>query len=300
MPPDRVFALLGNETRMEILRATWERTRTVGLDGREPVSFSELQAAVGADDSGNFNYHLDQLVGRFIGRVDDGYVIRQAGTHVVRAMLAGTVTEDPTFGPMEVDESCYRCGGPVVAAYEDERIDARCRECAGAITLPNYSEGTLAVLSLPPAGVRTRTPAAAMRAAFVNYFGGVSALCAGVCSVCGSDTRIEVHACPDHEVPDGGLCPTCENEPAVVAEAVCETCAFYRVLIPAFGAVGHPTVSSAFAAAGLDPVAPAYPEFAEAMSWPVDAETNPLRVEYDLPTGTTVVVDGTMSVVETR
>ena len=120
MAADDAFALLGNETRIQILKAVWRRTRSEGIERDGPVSFSALQAAVGAPDSGNFSYHLDQLVGPFIARVDGGYVIRRAGSHIVRAILAGSVTEEASFGPVVVDETCYRCDSPIAVSYDDD------------------------------------------------------------------------------------------------------------------------------------------------------------------------------------
>lgn len=151
---DDAFALLGNGTRIRILRELWRLTHEEGTDRNEPVPFSELQAAVGADDSGNFSYHLDRLVGPFVEQVPEGYLVRRAGTHIVRAILAGTVTEDPCCGPVEIDEACYRCGSPVEASYSDGRLYARCTACDGAI---DADGGAVTAHTVPPAG-RFRPP----------------------------------------------------------------------------------------------------------------------------------------------
>ena len=82
--PADAFALVGNETRAEILRVL----------GEEPwagLSFSELRSRVDPDlDSGQFNYHLQQLVGQF---------------------------------------DCYFCGSTVEASYEDGIFHLRCPGC---------------------------------------------------------------------------------------------------------------------------------------------------------------------------
>jgi DNA-binding transcriptional ArsR family regulator len=53
--PDEAFAALGDPTRIAILRALFE-------DPHEPTAFSDLRRAVGVRDSGQFNYHLGELV----------------------------------------------------------------------------------------------------------------------------------------------------------------------------------------------------------------------------------------------
>jgi hypothetical protein len=73
LPPDRALALLGNETRIAILRA-------IASADEERVPFSTLRERVGVDDSGQFNYHLNKLAGRYVRRTADGYALRQAGT----------------------------------------------------------------------------------------------------------------------------------------------------------------------------------------------------------------------------
>lgn len=55
LTPEEAFAVLGNEIRVDILRALWE--------AGEPLAYSELQERIGVCDSGRFNYHLRKLVG---------------------------------------------------------------------------------------------------------------------------------------------------------------------------------------------------------------------------------------------
>ncbi|ERG89898.1 MAG: hypothetical protein J07HX5_02071, partial [halophilic archaeon J07HX5] len=71
------FEAVSDEVRLGILKAfVEERRRRTEIDWTDRkitddvviLSFSELQDAVGVDDSGRFNYHLDKLVDRFIYR----------------------------------------------------------------------------------------------------------------------------------------------------------------------------------------------------------------------------------------
>jgi len=100
LPPDDAFAVLGNETRMEILRALG------AADG--PLAFSTLRERVGVRDSGQFTYHLDELTGHFVERSDEGYRLRRAGERVIEAVLSGAVTEAPEREPT-LEESVECC-----------------------------------------------------------------------------------------------------------------------------------------------------------------------------------------------
>lgn len=76
--PEKAFSLLGNETRVAIIRE-------LGAT-EDPRSFSDLHAAVGVRDSGGFNYHLQKLVGTFIRRADGGYELSEAGVRICESI----------------------------------------------------------------------------------------------------------------------------------------------------------------------------------------------------------------------
>ncbi|WP_227374810.1 ArsR/SmtB family transcription factor [Haladaptatus halobius] len=82
--PEEAFSLLGNDTRIGIVRALWEAD--------EPLSFSELHDRVGLRDSGQFNYHLNKLVGLFVRQKNGKYELPFAGHRVIGAILSGTYT----------------------------------------------------------------------------------------------------------------------------------------------------------------------------------------------------------------
>lgn len=293
---DEAFALLGNETRIRMLRELWRRAHEGAGDRAEPVPFSELQSAVGARDSGNFSYHLDRLVGPFVERAPEGYVIRRAGTHVVRAILAGTVTDDPSFGPVELDETCYRCGASITVSYSDGRLYTRCTACEGAI---DADGGAITAHSVPPAGIADRSLSGVVRAACVNYVAEIDLLCAGVCPVCAGRVDPELRVCAEHSVPDGGLCSSCGTEPRVSAAATCRNCRFHRVFVPVFAAHDHPVVAGALTDRGYDAAAPGFPELCELLGWP--AEPTAEGVVYAVPSpddDRAVRVDATLSVSE--
>jgi DNA-binding transcriptional ArsR family regulator len=65
------FAALGDETRVDVLRALVDARRENPDDPE--VSFSELQARVGVEDSGRFDDHLGKLRGRYVESEDGAY-----------------------------------------------------------------------------------------------------------------------------------------------------------------------------------------------------------------------------------
>ncbi|MFC6725716.1 ArsR/SmtB family transcription factor, partial [Halobium palmae] len=120
--PADAFAALSDPARVAILRALWE------TDSRD-LSFSELRAAVGVDDSGRFNYHVGKLTDRFVRKTEDGYRLRLAGIRVLGAIFSGVVTEDGSVEPLPFEEPCPLCDGPMTFSYENEYVSVTCDDC---------------------------------------------------------------------------------------------------------------------------------------------------------------------------
>lgn len=138
-PPEELFSLLSNEIRVAIVRAAHE------VPGPAP-SFSELFDRVDLADTGNFNYHLNRLTGRFLRKVptDDGtgYELTHAGRQVVGALYAGTYTADATIEPFSVGWDCQLCGGEMLLSYSEETAHFRCEDCDGGASF-TFPPGTL-------------------------------------------------------------------------------------------------------------------------------------------------------------
>lgn len=126
-PPEAAFSLLANETRFDIISALWDARG-------DSLSFSELRAEVGVEDSGQFNYHLGELVDVFVHETDGGYELRYAGARVIGAVYSGAYTRETTVDPVPVDGNCYDCGGGLEASYRDERARIACGVCDVTIT----------------------------------------------------------------------------------------------------------------------------------------------------------------------
>jgi len=197
MAPAEAFALLGDDTRIEILQALADAVADEG----EPVAFSALYDRVDVDDSAHFNYHLKQLRDHFVRKVDDGYAFRTAGWKVVRAVFAGTFTGSADRGPFEAPGDCWHCEGDLRATYADERLTIACADCGR----PTVS------YPFAPGGVADRDPEELLTA-FHHHVRHHYCLAAdGVCPECTG--RVETHLTRD----DGEPCPECLDRASVAA-----------------------------------------------------------------------------------
>jgi len=100
--PAEAFAVLGDETRLDILRTL--------ADADEPLAFSSLRERAGVRDSGRFSYHLRTLCEYFVRETPEGYELGHAGTRVLDASGARSDGgADPDSDSLESDE-CPVCG----------------------------------------------------------------------------------------------------------------------------------------------------------------------------------------------
>jgi DNA-binding transcriptional ArsR family regulator len=124
IPGDPGFKVLANPVRLEILGQLTDRLREQPDD--PVIGFSDLRRAVGMRDSGNFNYHLDQLRGGFVRKADGGYRITAAGIKVVAAAIAGGYGAGDHLGPRSVGDDCPVCAEALTAEYEHGRLTVSC------------------------------------------------------------------------------------------------------------------------------------------------------------------------------
>lgn len=179
LPAAEAFALLGNETRIDILQALWRAPD-------HPVAFSALRKRVGMRDSAQFNYHLSKLTDHFVRSTGGGYEFQYAGEKVVRAILAGTFTDRVSL-EFPVAGECFECGAALEGRYSDERLGVRCSAC----------DTTYGRYAFPPGGLRDRSDAE-VAAAFDQRVRHLHCLAAdGVCPECGG--RVATEITPDDD-----------------------------------------------------------------------------------------------------
>jgi hypothetical protein len=242
--PDEVFALLSNESRVGILQALWK------ADDRE-ATFSELRDAVGMRDSGQFNYHLDELVGRFVARTENGYELTRAGMQVNGAIEAGAYTAEGSIDPVALEEPCPTCGGNRSLHYEDETVQVECDSCP-----VGYRFG------VPPAVFAGYGREALPRVASRYLRSTIDHVTNGFCSFCDGPvaptvapvTELEPDAETTDEDSDG-------NVPEAVAEQVeevpwirytCQQCGAEPKVGLSHALIDHPAVVSFYYDRGTD------------------------------------------------
>lgn len=218
--PDEAFRLLGDETRVAILRAVWEAP----VDG---LSFSEIRNRIGTPDSGQFNYHLGKLKGHFLTSDDGGYRLTQAGRELIRAVLAGTITDRPEAVPTPIGGACVDCGGELIARYDEYGI-IECEDCERVVMWNEF----------PPAGLAGRT-AEEFATAFDRWTVSRFRLATeGICPNCASEMTL--------------TSPNTEEETDFASHHRCTNCK-YEARVPLFGhVVFHPAVISFYYEHGID------------------------------------------------
>lgn len=256
LSPEAAFSVLGDRTRLEIL--------TVLGEADEPLSFSTLFERVDYDDSANFNYHLQQLLGHFVRETDGDYTLRHAGGRIVQAILSGTVTENPVVERTSVDRPCFLCGGDLELSYREERIALFCTDCGGtrgdASETVHESNVTgddiVGGLSMPPAGIHDRTPSELLRAAEIRSVARSLSLTRGICPVCGAPVERSVRVCDNHDAEDDH-CPTCDQHFGVTTQVACTNCILRGESVFTGFLLGEPALMEFMIEHGIDPI---YPE----------------------------------------
>lgn len=220
LPPETAVTLLSNEVRAAIL---WHLSERRGGQGPPPVlSFSELRQQAAPDtDSSRFNYHLQQLVGPYVERVEDdaawsdssrpipgmagdpevGYQLTPEGTTLIRTIRAWSAEGDADRS-LAIDADCHYCGAGLTARYEAAILVIECPDCA---FLYDYN--------LTPPGVLTGADDefadvddADVLDRAAEYNRGVRlAFARGCCPYCGNDVDAEFQAPEATGYPRGDL-----------------------------------------------------------------------------------------------
>lgn len=290
--PVETFALLGNETRIEILQALWDRFES-GLGGNA-VPYSTLFDAVELGDSGNFSYHLEKLTGPFVRQTAAGYELKQTGINVVRAVVSGTVTQDPVFGPEPLDVDCPICAGGLTIAYDDEVMLVRCTACDG-LRRWDGEPGMIFLGVVPPVVFEERSVEAAFRTGVTHVMYQLAALHAGVCPHCSGRSDRWLEVCDSHEPGPGRHCPRCDRFHLAEAWMACPVCK-WRVFPPASLAVlTDPAVTAFYHENGIEHQFATWAGLVRSFTFQEEiVATDPLRVGYTVPAGEAalrVVVD---------
>jgi len=295
--PEDSFAVVGNETRLSILRELHERV-SVADRTEYTVPFTELREAVGEADSGKFSYHLNQLLGEFVEKRPEGYTIRYPGRELVRTVKSGAVAPAESAVSDPTSASCYLCGAPVCVAYTNGFVSARCTECRGALGFDYMAEGTLSSIPIPGGAVGDDiedAPEALLDRVHSRYCHRARTFGDGSCPRCGGPTESRLRECGDHDASDGP-CAECGTGMPATIRVTCEVCSEGGISPAACMASHRTPFREALAAAGIDELG--YDAFAVTAGWPMRVvDGGEPAVEYDLPSGRArVIVDGDLRV----
>ncbi len=215
-----VFRGLADTTRIAILIALAEHHRTE----RGALTFSELRRRAEVADSGRFNYHLDELVPRFVERTDDGYRLRYAGRQAYGLLVAGTGSTESVDLGLETDHTCMLCGAQLVAHYEHDILQLRC---------PDH--GGVAGTGLPPRVVADRPLDELLEVVDAEMRSQVEFARREFCPECWSSMETSIDM-PAVEVPQD------VDDPPIIVHHRCRTCS-YEILVPLrFLLASHPAV----------------------------------------------------------
>lgn len=220
------FEILGNDTRLAILVALWE-IKHLDLPMPEQsewaLSFSELREAVGQPDSGQFNYHLDKLTGRFVEQTEAGYTLTQRAEQILRAIFAGTLADPASLEAEPLDMECFRCGEPTVLDYGDGMLIVRCTSCEGTFRRSDDPSGLLTEKYRPPVGLANRTPEEFRRHGNIWDRHRILSMIEGVCPDCSGSVTTTLYVCDAHDT-DRTVCEHCETSFEIHSLFACDVC----------------------------------------------------------------------------
>jgi len=234
--PADALLVAAHEIRLDILRALWDAES-------HALSFSDLRKAVDIRDTGQFNYHLSKLEGRFVAHVEDRYELLYPGHRLVDAVQSGVFDREIDRRELPVDSTCRDCGHDLVFTY---------REFVGRVRCPRCDE-TILGYPFDPGGFDGREDDDAVVRAFDRrtrrYWrsatDGVCLVCAGPTDVALVDEATTLQALDrydDHYAAD---------QP-VLAAVDCQHCSFYSYFPVGVTLLDHPGVVGALYDRGVD------------------------------------------------
>jgi len=292
--PTEAFEVLGNETRLAIVR---ELARDRRVDWRYAGrGFAELRRSVGVRDAGTFSYHLDRLQDRYVVKDDGAFVLTDAGLEVADALRAGTF--DPARfdvdGETTAETACPSCSAALRVRYRNGRC---------AVVCPTHGEHV--VTSVPPAAVADHAGEALLRFVLRNLHQEIEDARNGVCFHCTGRMRASVQT-------DAPLCDPVAGrmldgaadvavEP-VVAVLGCERCGATFWSDPRWLVLRHPAVVALlYETTGAGQHSFLDPAVREAAADPEVVDRDPLRVRLAFSrsdAASELLLDEEMAVVE--
>lgn len=301
---DGAFAILGNETRLNIIRVLWEASALRKYDEIDDsdltISFSELRHAVGIRDNGQFNYHLSKLVPHFVRHTDEGYRLSSPGKKIARTIIA-TSSEQPDVSN-ELQTACPLCGASITVAYEDQWLRFTCTDCNG-IFGDAAPDGTIYYAAFPAAGLTDWTLDKALTVGLYRCMIDLVYMMRGICRECASPIMSSISICKNHDVDGRQSCDVCGTAFMAWAELRCGTCQFAKRLPVELCVMGLTPVIGILYKGGFDVLSPSFQELTEVIQtqFQTSVTRDPLRVRITIKDETdelTITFDDEMTLVD--
>ncbi len=189
-----MFALLSDESRVGILRAVAvaQSEQSPSNSGFTPLSFSDIYERVEIDNTSKLSYHLGELAGTYLRKVENGYTFTHAGEQIVRFILAENFRQPPGIDSIETEGMCLFCGETQLeAGLDDQYFMVRCPSCEQPVT------GYI----VTPAQARARSGAALLESLKRKQATEFSLVQEGICPECAGEIQTEVLDASEQSLP---------------------------------------------------------------------------------------------------
>jgi len=206
---------------MRIMQALWEEFSFTSyvIEDRDGTSFATLREQADIADSGNFNYHLGELVDLLIEDREDGYVLTPLGYNLMGSLDRYTNFEYETLDEWEVEDPCPFCRGQLVARYRREILEVNCRDC-GALA----DDGNFTFVELASTGVSDLDRHELLDAAVLTMGAKIQSSMHGICWDCHASMDLEFDICEQHTQDVNGICPHCLRRYQAAVNVSCSVC----------------------------------------------------------------------------
>lgn len=114
------FSAISNAIRLDILEMLW-------MHGE--ASFTDLYGRIDLEDTGQFSYHLNQLLDQFVYKSDEHYKLTNAGREIVMTVLTHVEGKNSLESPFALDSPCHSCGEEIHAQCYGDWLSIDCASC---------------------------------------------------------------------------------------------------------------------------------------------------------------------------
>jgi len=256
-PLTEAIRLVSHEVRAEILVALAAEMREHPRD--QTLSFSTLRDRVGHEDPGNFNYHLERLLGSLVEKTEDGYRLSDVGHHFVAVLRSGRFDPDREREFPHAETSCPLCAAPSTVTYEDGALRIDC------------DADHRSILNVGPELLEANSVMDALDVAIRRTLWEAKSTIDGVCPYCDGETTGAVTRDPGDE----GVVP-------LSYEWTCDDCGMFLQSPPGGCVLFHPAVVAFCYRRGVDVFQRTWTIFVEYVGTGTVRSEDPLRVGVEI------------------